>query len=161
MPLGGVCRDEPRSGATLVAFAGFAIRLQAIARLLQKLAHYRVADLMSFVRQLFAQLPQTARRPQQGLHRIAARCRINQSLEIPHKRRIINDLRLAPSAALADAPHTGFVASANIIQSAINSPSRKAGDANHTTDARKVKKQKRPTDQSVRRLRLAVRSVAR
>src|ERR1700678_1591132 len=47
----------------LVAFAGFAVRLQAIARLLQKLAHQGVADLMSFVRQLFAQLAQTARSP--------------------------------------------------------------------------------------------------
>src|ERR1700678_4685954 len=47
----------------LVAFAGFAVRLQAIARLLQKLAHHGVADLMSFVRQLFAQLAQTARSP--------------------------------------------------------------------------------------------------
>jgi hypothetical protein len=47
----------------LVAFAGFAVRLQAITRLLQKLAHHGVADLMSFVRQLFAQLTQTARSP--------------------------------------------------------------------------------------------------
>lgn len=47
----------------LVAFAGFAVRLQAIARLLQKLAHHGVADLMSLVRKLFAQLTQTARSP--------------------------------------------------------------------------------------------------
>ena len=47
----------------LVAFAGFAVRLQAIARLLQKLAYHGVDDLMPFARQLFAQLAQTARSP--------------------------------------------------------------------------------------------------
>jgi hypothetical protein len=118
----------------LVAFAGFAVRLQAIARPLQKLAHHGVADLMSFVRQIFAQPAQTARSPQQGLHRIAARCRFNESSEIRQKCGVVNDLWLAASAALADAPQTGFVAAANIIQSAVNSPSRKAGYPHHTTN---------------------------
>jgi hypothetical protein len=47
----------------LVAFAVFAVWLQALARPLQKLAHHGVTDLMSFGRQLFAQLTQTARSP--------------------------------------------------------------------------------------------------
>src|SRR5437667_12289918 len=45
------------------------------------------------------------------------------------------DLWLAAAATLADAPRICFVAAANIIQSAVNSPSRKAGYANHTTDS--------------------------
>src|SRR6202140_2846310 len=45
----------------------------------------------------------------------------------------MSDLWLAASATLADAPQICFVAAANIIQSAVNGPSRKAGYANHTT----------------------------
>jgi hypothetical protein len=45
------------------------------------------------------------------------------------------DLWLAAAATLADAPRICFVAAANIIQSAVNGPSRKAGYANHTTDS--------------------------
>src|ERR1700686_5752252 len=45
----------------------------------------------------------------------------------------MSDLWLAASATLADAPHIRFVAAANIIQSAVNGPSRKASYANHTT----------------------------
>src|ERR1700740_3316452 len=50
-------------------------------------------------------------------------------------RGVWNDLRLAASAALADAPKAGFVAAANIIQAAVNSPPRKTGYANHTTNS--------------------------
>jgi len=42
----------------LIAFTGLAVRLQPVALSMQKLAYHRVADLMSFVRQLSAQLTQ-------------------------------------------------------------------------------------------------------
>jgi hypothetical protein len=45
----------------------------------------------------------------------------------------VSDLWLAASATLADAPRICFVAAANIIQSAVNGPSRKTGYANYTT----------------------------
>jgi hypothetical protein len=49
---------------------------------------------------------------------------------------------LAASATLADTPQICFVAAANIIQSAVNGPSRKAGYANHTTHSATTDEQK-------------------
>jgi hypothetical protein len=47
---------------------------------------------------------QTSRGPQQWLHRIAARCRLNKPLEIAQERWIFQYFLLSPSALFADTP---------------------------------------------------------
>src|SRR5262249_60382069 len=59
--------------------------------------------LCPFLARSLNKIAQAARRPQQRLHRVASRCRINQALKICHKGWVLNRLLLAPTACLADA----------------------------------------------------------
>jgi len=64
------------------AFFDFAVGLKTVAQSVQKLAHHRGRDLVSFLSQRAYELTQAQRRPQQRLHGIAARGRLNQRLQI-------------------------------------------------------------------------------
>jgi hypothetical protein len=70
-----------------------------IAHAAQKIADDGRANLVPFVRQFLRQATQAACRPQQRLHRIAPRRRLDQALEINHKGAILHGL--APTSRLA------------------------------------------------------------
>jgi hypothetical protein len=73
----------------LGTFSRLAVRLQAIAHVAQKLADDRRGDLVALGGQRVYQITQTARCPQQRLHRIAPRRGFDQPLEIGHEGRIL------------------------------------------------------------------------
>ena len=67
---------------------GLAIGLQAIAQLSQQIGHHIMADAMTEPVKPGRQMAQALRRPQQWCHRIAARRRLDQFLEIGKQRQV-------------------------------------------------------------------------
>ena len=88
----------------LAAFSCLAVGLQAVAHAAQKIADNRRANLVTLLRQLLHQVTQAAGRPQQRLHRIAPRHRLDQALEIDHEGRILRDFVLRPPPGLRIRP---------------------------------------------------------
>src|SRR5262249_50248845 len=68
----------------------------------QKIVNNRGANLVPFLCQLFHQITQAARGPQRRLHRVAARCGLDQAFEIEQASWILGRLLLPPTAPLAD-----------------------------------------------------------
>ncbi len=118
----------------LAAFSCLAVRLQAIADAAQKVTDHRRADLVSLVRQLVREITQAAGRPQQRLHRIAPRHRLDQPLEVDHKSWILNRLLLAPTALLADTSGRNRRLVTNVGKSVINRRPRQSADPSHQAD---------------------------
>ena len=58
---------------------------------------------MFFLGQDAYELTQAQRRPQQRLHGIPARARLNQRFQIAEQRGVLDDFALAPAARLANA----------------------------------------------------------
>ena len=88
----------------LVAFSSLAVRLQAIAHAAQQIADHGWANLMPFLPQLLHETTQAAGCPQQRLHRIAPRRRLDQLLQIGRKGWILKRLLLAPAPLLRTRP---------------------------------------------------------
>ena len=63
-------------------FAGFAIGLQAVAEMTQKIGHHIVRDAVAERMKLRRQMAQALGGPQQRRHRIAACGRLNQGRQI-------------------------------------------------------------------------------
>ena len=82
---------------------GLAIGLQAIAQLSQQIGHHIMADAMTEPVKPGRQMAQALRRPQQWRHRIAARRRLDQFLEIGKQRQVRGDQPPAPTACAANA----------------------------------------------------------
>ena len=118
----------------LAAFSRLAVRLQAIAHVAQKIADNRRANLVPFLRQRLHEVTQAAGRPQQRLHRVAPRHRLDQALEIDHKGGILGCLPLAAAALLADPSGRSRNLVANVRKSVINRRSRQPADPGHQTD---------------------------
>jgi hypothetical protein len=102
--------DVPELGNAIdviAAFQNFGICLQALIERAQKIADKRFADVVAHFLQLGRQVAQALGRPQQRLHRIATRIRLDQSFQVVEQGRILRNLRLAPRAGSSRAPLAG------------------------------------------------------
>ncbi len=118
----------------LVAFSCLAVRLQAIAHATKKIADNRRANLVPLLRKRIHEVTQAACRPQQRLHRVAPRHRLDQALEIAHKGCILGCFRLAPTPGPADTSRRSRHLVSNVANTVINRRSRQSADPGHQTD---------------------------
>ena len=117
------------------AFLHFAVGLKAVAEPVEKPANDRGRDLVSLLGQRACELTQAQRRPQQRLHRIAARGGLDQRLQIAQQRRILINLAPAAAPGFAHAPGRRHHAIADVRHAAIDRGAGKTGDARHRAHA--------------------------
>src|SRR2546426_7145001 len=67
-----------------LAFVTFAMTLQTVAQIVQQLRRLGRTDLMALLGQLIRQAPHAFAGPEQGTHRVTARCRADQARSEEH-----------------------------------------------------------------------------
>ena len=117
----------------LARLRGLAVGLQAVAQPVQRARPPPCGADRCFVSPALHNLRRLRERPQQGLHRIAARRGLNQSLEIPQQRGVLRVLGLRPPPRLRIRPAGADTAGTNVRNTAINRGARKTADPRQRT----------------------------
>ena len=114
------------------SFAGLAVGLQAVAHLAQQIGHDVMADAMAKPVQPGRQVAQALGRPQQRRHRVAARRRLDQFLQVGEQARVGDDQRPAPTAFAAHPfGRNRRRIAAQLRQPAVDRAARHPGDPRH------------------------------
>ena len=118
-----------------VALAGLAVGLKAELLLPQQFAHDRVADAMPQGGELGGQPAQALAGPAQRRHRIAARLRLDQPVQVVEKLPVRHDQRFAAAARTADAARLQPRRRREVPQAAADGTRGDAGDPRHCRNA--------------------------
>jgi hypothetical protein len=119
----------------IAAFPRLAVALQAVAELAQELGDDVWADVVAHILQGDRKLLEALRGPQQRRHRIAARGRFEQILEILEQCRILLGLGFATATGPAYSTLACRAPLLDLIDAAIDRGSRNAGHFRHQRDA--------------------------
>jgi hypothetical protein len=116
------------------ALRGLAISLQAEPAILEEFAHQRMADLVTLGLKRRREPAQALARPAQRRLRIAARRRLDQSLQIRNQRDILRHCRLTSTAQTANTPRQQILAAGQFLQPAADRARRHTGCRRHRSD---------------------------
>src|SRR6266446_3036189 len=94
--------ELPIAIGVLAALARLAQSLQAVAQLVQQLAHQLMRDLMSQVLQFLGQLAHALARPPQWRLRVSPRHRLHQSFQVLAQAGVLAHVALAPASNPSD-----------------------------------------------------------
>jgi hypothetical protein len=117
-----------------IAFARFAIGLQAEVQLMQQFANHRPADLMALRAQFGGEPTQALAGPAQRRLGIAALGRLNQNQQSLQQLRIAFHQRLAAAAAAANLSRGQLLVPGQLVQPTTDRAGRNPGRARHRRD---------------------------
>src|SRR5262245_14394697 len=114
----------------VAAFPCLAVCLQAVVHPAQQIANNRRANLVPLRPQLFGEITQAPAGPQQHSHGVAARRRLNQSLQVTQQRWILKGFPFASATRLTDTSGRRHII-ANVTKAVINGRASQARNAGH------------------------------